>query len=196
MTEVREYLTSIAGVDTPARASTYAIGGGGQRPDRGYRKVSHQPAGSPTVHRLDRPAQRNRQDPGGHRRHQFLGSGLSRVLRATELDLCEAGPRGGPPSRAPRAASGRSDIDALAAASTIRGGQEGPANPAQRQERHGAARHCRPVDVYLAATDLGSGPFMRSPDPDWSTTPPASLRSYGEPPEEILEKYAREVPPA
>ncbi|MDO5745974.1 MAG: transposase [Micrococcaceae bacterium] len=120
MTAVREQYTNIVGVDTHARTNTYAIlvAATGQVTD-----TATFPTSGPGLKRaiawIDR-----RSEPGktlvAIEGTNSYGSGLTRFLRSTDLDLCEVRP----PRRASRVGRGKSDdIDALAAARTVLGEQ-------------------------------------------------------------------------
>ncbi len=120
MTAVREQYTNIVGVDTHARTNTYAIlvAATGQVMDTATFPTSP-PGLKRAIAWIDR-----RSEPGktlvAIEGTNSYGSGLTRALRATELDLCEVRP----PRRASRAGRGKSDdIDALAAARTVLGEQ-------------------------------------------------------------------------
>lgn len=120
MTTVREHYTNIVGVDTHARTNTYAIlvAATGQVTDTATFPTSP-PGLKRAIAWIDR-----RSEPGktlvAIEGTNSYGSGLTRVLRSTELDLCEVRP----PRRASHAGRGKPDeIDALAAARTVLGEQ-------------------------------------------------------------------------
>ncbi|ASN39190.1 IS110 family transposase [Arthrobacter sp. 7749] len=120
MTAVREHYTNIVGADTYARTNTYAIltAATGQ-----FLDTATFPSSPPGLKRAT--AWNDRLSAPGKtlvaiEGTNSYGSGLTRVLRATELDLCKVRP----PRRASRAGRGKfDDIDALAAARTVLGEQ-------------------------------------------------------------------------
>lgn len=120
MSAVREKYTNIVGVDTHARTNTYAIlvSATGEVVD-----TATFPTSPPGLKRAAAWIDRRR-EPGrtlvAIEGTNSYGAGLTRALRATELDLCEVRP----PRRTSRAGRGKSDdIDALAAARTVLGEQ-------------------------------------------------------------------------
>ncbi len=120
MSTVRDEYTNIVGVDTHARTNTYAIlaAATGQVMDTATFPTSP-PGLKRAIAWIDR-----RSEPGktlvAIEGTNSYGSGLTRALRATALDICEVRP----PRRTSRAGRGKSDdIDALAAARTVLGEQ-------------------------------------------------------------------------
>ena len=122
MSTVREQYTNIVGVDTHARTNTntYAIlsAATGQVVDTATFPTSP-PGLKRAIAWMDR-----RSEPGktlvAIEGTNSYGSGLTRTLRATDLDICEVRP----PRRTSRSGRGKSDdIDALAAARTVLGEQ-------------------------------------------------------------------------
>lgn len=118
MSAVREQYANVVGVDTHALTNTYAIvvAATGEVTDTATFPTSP-PGLKRAIAWIDR-----RSEPGktlvAIEGTNSYGSGLTRALRATELDLCEVRP----PRRISRAGRGKSDdIDALAAARTVLG---------------------------------------------------------------------------
>lgn len=116
MSAVREQYANIVGVDTHARTNTYAIflAATGQIKDTATFPTSP-PGLKRAIAWIDR-----RSEPGktlvAIEGTNSYGAGLTRALRATDLDICEVRP----PRRVSRAGRGKSDeIDALAAARTV-----------------------------------------------------------------------------
>ncbi|MCG2621237.1 IS110 family transposase [Arthrobacter sp. I2-34] len=120
MSTVRDEYTNIVGVDTHARTNTYAIlsAASGQVIDTATFPTN--PSGLQRaiawINRRSEPGKTLVAIEGTN----SYGSGLTRALRSTDLDLCEVRP----PRRTSRAGRGKSDdIDALAAARTVLGEQ-------------------------------------------------------------------------
>lgn len=116
MTAVREHYTNVVGVDTHARTNTYAI----LTAATGYLvDTATFPTSPPGLKRaitwIDRRSEPGRTLVAIEGTNSY-GAGLTRALRATELDICEVRP----PRRISRAGHGKSDdIDALVAARTV-----------------------------------------------------------------------------
>lgn len=123
MTAVREPYTNIVGVDTLARTNIYAIlvAATGQVVDTATFNTNT-PGLTRTLTRtlawIDRRSIPEKTLEAIEGTNSY-GAGLTRILRPTELDLCEVRP----PRRASRAGCGKSDFDALAAARTVLGEQ-------------------------------------------------------------------------
>ena len=106
MSAVREQYVNIVGVDTHARTTTYAIlvAASGQVMDTATFPTSP-PGLKRAIAWIDR-----RSLPGealvAIEGTNSYGSGLTRALRATELDICEVRP----PRRISRAGRGKSDV--------------------------------------------------------------------------------------
>jgi transposase len=120
MSAVREKYTNIVGVDTHARTNTYAIlvAATGEVVD-----TATFPTSTPGLKRaiawIDRRSEPGRTLVSIEGANSY-GSGLTRALRTTKLDLCEVRP----PRRTSRTGRGKSDeIDALAAARAVLGEQ-------------------------------------------------------------------------
>ncbi|MGL3806097.1 IS110 family transposase [Paeniglutamicibacter sp. R2-26] len=120
MSAVREQYVNIVGVDTHARTNTYAIlvAASGQVMDTATFPTSP-PGLKRAIAWIDRHSLPGKTLVAIEGTNSY-GSGLTRALRATELDICEVRP----PRRMSRAGRGISDdSDALAAARTVLGEQ-------------------------------------------------------------------------